>query len=108
MMKEFNLEQALAGAKVCTRDGREVTQLKLFDGVTYGLVGVIQGNLYTWAANGTADTGPCRDLFMAPVKKTGWVTRWGAWLASGVYGSEEEAKKAYPHALSYHEIEWED
>ena len=74
-MKPFDLSAALAGAPVCTRDGREVTQLHKFDGVTYGLVGVIQGQLYTWSVDGVADTGSCRDLCMAPVKKTGWVVR---------------------------------
>jgi hypothetical protein len=109
--REFDLEQALAGHPVVTRDGRPVTQMVKFDcKYEYRVFGVVDGAPASWMESGQHTfykDHPC-DLFMAPVKKTGWVARWGAWLASGVYGSEEEAKKAYPHALSYHEIEWED
>jgi len=43
-MKPFNLEAALRGEKVVTRDGREVTQVVKFDGVAppvslWGIVG---------------------------------------------------------------------
>lgn len=113
-MKPFNLEAALAGAPVCTRDGREVTQLHKFDGVTYGLVGVIQGQLYTWSVDGVADTGSCRDLCMAPVKKTGWVARYaymnigGAYVAGTIYDTEEEVKLGESEAISYHMIEWQE
>ena len=47
-MKPFNLEAALRGEKVVTRDGREVTQLVKFEGVSEGqvLYGVVHGNAY--------------------------------------------------------------
>ena len=107
-MKPFDLTAALAGAPVCTRDGREVTQLHKFDGVTYGLVGVIQGQLYTWSVDGKADTGSHRDLCMAPVKKTGWVAMYSKAYVSGMYESESDALQKAPEALSYHEITWEE
>lgn len=113
-MRKFDLSAALAGAKVCTRDGREVTQLHKFDGVTYGLVGVMRGMLYTWGVDGASDTGPSRDLCMAPVKKTGWVARHaymnigGAYIAGTIYDTEEEAKLGESEAISYHQIEWEE
>ena len=44
-MKPFNLEAALRGEKVVTRDGREVTQLVKFKGVIppQTLMGVVEG-----------------------------------------------------------------
>jgi len=69
-LKEFNLEKALNGAKVFTRNGRQVTELhqfKTLDGV-YTLVGVIDGKLYAWDENGVWDrTGKTtNDLFIVP------------------------------------------
>ena len=117
-MRAFDLSAAIAGAPVCTRDGREVTQLHKFDGVTYGLVGVIQGQLYTWSVDGKADTGSHRDLCMAPVKKTGWVVRringdgrigdGRIYMGATIYESKQQIEEDYPTALSYHEISWEE
>ena len=49
-MKPFNLSEALSGAPVVTRDGREVTQLVRFEelGPDYNnsLYGVINGCVY--------------------------------------------------------------
>lgn len=44
-MRPFNLEAALRGEKVVTRDGREVTQLVKFEGVIppLTLMGVVEG-----------------------------------------------------------------
>jgi len=73
-MKPFNLEEALNGKTVITRDGRTVSQLHYFDISTfelYPIYGVIDGmrNVQTWAKDGTFDvkTGIERqvDLFMA-------------------------------------------
>ena len=109
-MKPFNLEAALAGAPVCTRDGREVAQLKEYELIQgKRLVGVLSGTLMIWLPDGR-DTGKFDsqwDLFMAPTKKTGWVARYEAYI-SELYGSEEELKMFAPNALSYHKIEWEE
>jgi hypothetical protein len=118
-MREFNLEQALAGHPVQTRDGRPVTQLTKFDlpekGV-FRLVGVTSGqHIETWSPNGNYEFNDYGlvdyswlDLFMAPVKKTGWVARYEDFVGAQAYQTEEESKHAYPSALSYHEISWEE
>ena len=52
-MKPFDLEAALAGAPVITRDGRPVTQLHKFDATTpLCLVGVVGGEVYSWCLEG--------------------------------------------------------
>ena len=52
--KPFNLEEALAGAKVVTRSGEEVSQLTLFKDVKndYPLLGVIGKDLESFRING--------------------------------------------------------
>ena len=71
-MKAFNLEQALAGKKIITRDGREITQLVTFKTasgeVIYGL-DVENDHVEQWLIDGRYhntknDCGG--DLFMAP------------------------------------------
>ena len=107
-MREFNLEQALAGHPVCTRDGRPVTQLVKFDvNEGYLLCGVIDGEFYRWGDDGTWGMDAL-DLFMAPTKKTGWVARYNNDYVWGVYKDESEALVKAPGALSYHEITWEE
>lgn len=110
--REFNLEQALAGHPVVTRDGRAVTQLVKFDCYEERtLYGVVGGYIYKWLGDGRAsnDDAGFMTLFMAPVKKTGWVARVEAGLVAGiVLPTEDECKAWYPDAISYHKIEWEE
>lgn len=76
MGSKFDLEKALAGAKVITRDGREVTQLTRFDIYgNYPLIGVINKQKETFQINGKfQDSGESTaDLFMAPEKISCWV-----------------------------------
>ncbi len=72
-MKPFNLEEALKGKSVITRDGRPVNQLTLFkigSHYLYPLVGVIEGmqDIHRWTADGTYCVKPEGerqvDLFM--------------------------------------------
>ena len=79
-MEEFNLEEALAGAKVVTRDGREVKQVTCFDDVAgYNpmiVYGVVNGEVYSWTAEGFyhSEGALCDgDLMMAPKKLGGFV-----------------------------------
>ena len=78
-MIEFDLERALAGEKVITRDGQEVTQLVKFDveDDCYQVYGVLGGGLYRWLCTGDSDE--CEgdnhlDLFMAPKKLSGYMS----------------------------------
>ncbi len=75
-MKEFNLEEALAGKPVQTRDGREVTQLTKFEtGRAWCLIGILEGDFRSYDINGkySRDSIHDKDLFMAPEKKSVWV-----------------------------------
>ena len=77
-MKKFDLEKALAGEPVVTRDGRRVSQLTLFNIVNAPMVlyGVIDGNLYSWSREGTAgstNSSKRHDLFILPIEKTYWM-----------------------------------
>jgi hypothetical protein len=52
-LEKFDLEKALNGAKVVTRDGREVKQLTKFEGLSLdSLGGVLDNQLRTWTTQG--------------------------------------------------------
>lgn len=75
-MSPFDLEKALAGAKVVTRDGREVTQLTKFDvRGDFPLTGIIQNKRESFKLNGkySDHIESHYDLFMAPQKQSIWV-----------------------------------
>jgi len=119
-MKPFDLEQALAGAPVCTREGKPVTQLTKFDLPEKGvvrLVGVTSGrHIERWYPNGSYEFhGHSHvDLFMAPIIRTGWIARYrypreeGYYASIRIYDSKEEVEHAEPRAIEYHEIPWEE
>ncbi len=69
-MTPFNLEKALAGAKVITRDGTEATQLVKFEIVcAQPVAAVVENDLLRFWEDGTfhiIDNVSCYDLFMAP------------------------------------------
>lgn len=69
-MKKFNLEKAIAGEPLITRDGREVEEFKYFKTVKTIIV-VIDGKLYQYFINGRCicTKGDYMDLFMAPKKQ---------------------------------------
>ena len=117
-MKPFNLEAALAGAPVVTRDGRKVTQLHLFSGVTYPLYAIVDERAipYSWYANGTqskTESSPI-DLFMATVKKKGWISIYPGYVSppkvkncSNIYATKEDALHFGGGGIPI-EIEWEE
>ena len=76
-MKAFNLEKALAGEKVITRDGREVAQLHVFDcDSIQTLYGVMEDHVEQWNCIGEYHAGTAKhatNLFMAPKKLSGFV-----------------------------------
>ena len=77
-MKKFNLEEALSGKPVVTRDGREVSYLTLFnsDIENLPLVGLVDGFIRTYTKDGKFFSDKrCADLdlFMASEKVTKWV-----------------------------------
>lgn len=113
-MKPFNVEDALNGAPVCTRDGRPVTQLVKFDcDDHWAIFGVVNKRCVSWSRTGQAPRSAL-DLFMAPLKKNGWVAREKYtdnnvdFVYGMIYPSEESAKMNCPNALGFHKIEWEE
>lgn len=99
-MKPFDLKAALEGAKVVTRDGREVLGLHTFEGLveSHPVVGVVEGRLKAWELSGLSMAGYSStvDLFMAP--KKGYVNVWrnlmGFLECSGLaYRTLEDAQK---------------
>ena len=76
-MKKFDLQKALSGERVITRNGKEVTGLHLF-GVDneLPLFGIVEKELHRWSKTGRLFTGSkdsYLDLFMPGGKKTMWV-----------------------------------
>jgi len=104
-MEKFDLERALAGEPVCTRDGRDVTQLVKFDAKNEDEVifGVIDEEIYSWTIDGKWDNmvksqSPF-DIFMKPKENAIWVNLYkskeGHLYTTGVeYPNEESAKES--------------
>lgn len=76
-MNKFNLERALSGEKVITRDGIEVDQFIRFDCEDGDcLRGVVNGSIESFYPCGSYHSGDevdVYDLFMAPKKLSGFV-----------------------------------
>ena len=80
-LKPFNLEKALAGEPVVTRDGRQVTDIAIFNSLNdeRNTFAVIDGQFYQFTKNGKysryENMDYCLDLFMTPkiIKKSGWL-----------------------------------
>jgi len=74
-MKQFNLEKALAGEPVVTRNGKKVTQLTLFEvDDKYPLSGVVDRSVICFTIEGEiAIEENDFDLFMATEKKSRWI-----------------------------------
>lgn len=126
VMKPFDLEQAKAGAPVITRDGRKARILS-FDlcNRDYPLaVAFTYSDGNEWV-NAYTNEGEClmgkvshNDLFMAPVKREGWVNIYRSAHGSAqdcypqplIFNTREEAiAAAYPSSLrATTRIEWEE
>ena len=113
-MKPFDLDAALNGARVVTRNGKEVTQLTRFYDIESDecLCGVINAELQVWNEHGkylSDENESPYDLFMAPNIKAIWVARY----AKGIhwyhrYETRELCQASNPDAESYHKLEWEE
>ena len=129
-MKKFNKQAAMAGAKVVTRDGREVKDLsfkRLINGYTmYGLIAEYDNSdlfdIHTWDDDGRfygqrdTQTESQTDLFMAVEKKEAWINiykdkdvnvRWDSEQAAieGCRYSNGNADSSY---ITTVKIEWEE
>ena len=96
--KPFDLERALAGDKVVTRDGREVTKIHQFKTVSsmYKIYCVVNGFVYAVSQEGVYCYSEVdkKDLFMSPKTKKfeTWVNVYSYGIACVTYNSEREAK----------------
>lgn len=123
-MKPFDLEKALAGEPVVTRDGRQVKVAGVnHDAKTlYKIVGWLDGTTAGWCIDGKNlpyGEDP-NDLFMATktVKKEGWVHIWknSKNTHADVFDTKDEAFAAAEYeskfgcimSLSIQKIEWEE
>lgn len=108
-MKPFNLEAALKGEKVVTRDGREVTQLVKFDAMEiYPLKGVMNRQVHAWTEKGEFNNEVREhnyDLFMAPKEVTLWVNVYkqksGKYWFGDPFLSEEETRNVFKDMTEY-------
>jgi hypothetical protein len=99
-MKKFNLQEALAGKPVISREGKQVTQLHLFElnpSSNYSLYGVLDGNVESFNLNGKWDIyrdEGSRDLFMGPDVIYVNVYNSGDYYYTGpLFNTREEAEK---------------
>jgi hypothetical protein len=124
-MKPFNLEAALAGEPVVTRNGRPVKIAGYNEGLG-SLIGWVDDRPKEWDKDGIWNTifeiGGRHDLFMAEnqkVKIEGWVNVYSntervcddSFVAatSHAYKSKKEAKRfASPSCIDTVKIEWEE
>jgi hypothetical protein len=101
-MKPFDLEKALAGEPVVTRDGNPVTQLIKFEAIVedgYLLYGVVNNKIRNFLESGKYDKtfeSHSLDLFMAEPER--WVNvyfneRINKFWKSTFYNSEKFAKE---------------
>ena len=123
-LKPFDLEAAKNGAKVVTRDGRDA-RILCFDAMgSYPIVAIVRSD-YEEVVDKFCLDGKNRlcgeseiDLFMAPVKREGWVNLYRKkednvmfFGSKFPYGTKEEAKN---HATEDEEfiatakVEWEE
>lgn len=98
-LKPFNLEEALAGKPVVTRDGRKVTEIYHFktEGSSFPVCAIIGLSPNWFDLQGkNICSNPEFDLFMAPVTVTKWANIWKSgngyyYLGGRLYDSKEEA-----------------
>jgi hypothetical protein len=114
-MKPFDLEAALAGAKVMNGRQEPVTDIAYFPSRSsmYKVCAVINGEIKWFTAAGClfkTSTNAFLDLFMAPVKREGWINIYKSGYTNGhIYKTEEDARAlASPGPIAYVRIEWEE
>jgi len=88
-MKKFDLEKALAGEPVVTRDGLEVNELVYFKTTTedQSIFGVVNGEVECWSDCGKYNayaTGSGMDLAMRPIAKTYWMNVYKGTLSGDI------------------------
>ena len=100
--KPFNLQEALEGKPVVTRDGRKVKIAGYNPDAhkMHEIIGWANSGSRSWSKDGSFDgTENCgADLFMAPETKDVWVVLWSTktddYIRSTAYENEDAAEKS--------------
>lgn len=119
-MKPFDLEKALAGEPVITRDGKKATEvvfLKTADDL-YVVIAVVDGKVLSYTKDGkywASKSADQNDLFMAPKKVKGWMNVYttirdsAVASSSAVYKTRKDADvNATSGRLACIEVEFEE
>lgn len=73
-MQPFNLQAALAGEPVLTREGRKVTEIAAFKTATpWVFYAVVDGKVLEYDKCGISPFDERYDLFMSPEKREAWL-----------------------------------
>ena len=115
-MREFNLEEALAGKPVVTRNGHKVDQLKKYDVESrFNLYGVLLEEIIAFSESGKYSKPPNvsleseYDLFMKSEKKEGWINIYAGGRSGCTFTNKEGAlKQASGRVLDTIKIQWEE
>jgi hypothetical protein len=114
-MKPFNLEEALAGAKVITGLGKLVTDIAYFPSASgfYKVCAVIDEVILYFTVAGCLfkkRTNSFLDLYMAPVKKEGWINIYkDEKPGECIYKTKEDARASgWTGPIACVRIEWEE
>ena len=118
-MKPFDLEKAKAGHPVQTRDRRPARIIatdRKGDNPIVALIGENEGIIQTYEPNGTAVyiSTRDRDLFMAPVKRAGFINIYkgpgGYQPSTYIFDTETEAKEngTGSHCVATVRVDWEE
>lgn len=105
----FDIDEAFNGAKVVTRDGFPVSQLKRFDADNEVLVGVVHINedrsiLARWDTDGESYTGEALDLYLHKDPQLFWVNiynKGNKFIAGKMHSSVEDATEAARQSSVY-------
>ena len=116
-MKPFNLEQALAGKHVMTREGRKVVRIFYAEEACENsqVICVLEtGAVFPYYKDGTYTNSPSvNDLVMAPTKKEGWINIYNVLsldvTGKNIYPTEEAAlTNKGCDCIATIKIEWEE
>lgn len=124
-MQPFNLEKALAGAPVVTREGIPATDFHYFEREksVFNVSALVDGIVGRFTADGYSYTDNMSDLFMAPERRTMWGVLYRDCAADNgklylhpfLYPTEENARlemerpsNAGKKAIKVFPIEWEE
>src|SRR5271154_6575118 len=97
-LKPFDLEKALKGEKVVTRDGREASQFVKMEGIMspYSVVFVLDKGIKSFREDGRhwgIGNDSSDDLFMAPKERVVWVN---------FYEANTRLLSVYGNRAAYH------